>query len=316
MNVTISALSTSKLFEAADFSPVSYESVVNSVAAGYVAGICGVLVGHPMDSLKVFSQTETLKTLPTANKFQGNGTKSMSTVTAPIQRKLNLRTLYAGVGSTLFTVGLVQSVNFGIYDSCRRCLYKLDNVNASERDYLKNDSIFNVTCSALVAGGFISIMTCPLMVIKTKQQVMTWDFYTAVKKTGRFQNFFVGYAPHFLTECVGRGVYFSCYEILKRHFAKVEGQENTTILQKMMAAGISGMVCWAFIFPFDTIRNKLCAKAVYGDAGSPWQMAKFLYQQGNVRSFYRGFQFTVVRAGPVAAAVLPIYDTTREWLNS
>mmetsp|Transcript_17124 Transcript_17124/g.25313 ORF Transcript_17124/g.25313 Transcript_17124/m.25313 type:complete len:325 (+) Transcript_17124:129-1103(+) len=322
MNISTLLFPPSTLFEDDCFTPISYQSFVNSLGAGYVAGVCGVLVGHPMDSLKVFSQTQTLKTLPKTIKLPANGAKSMSALAAPIQRDLKMRTLYSGAGSTLLTVGLVQSVNFGIYDTCRRCLYKLDNPNFSEDDYLNNDSIFNVACSAMVAGSAISLITSPLIVIKTKQQFMTWDFYTAVKKTlrpsvGRYSvlNFFVGYAPHLFSECFGRGVYFASYETLKRQFAKGEGRENATLVQKMMAAGVSGMLCWSLIFPFDAIRNKLCAKAVYTDAGSSWQMAKLMYQQGKLRSFYRGFQFAIVRAGPVAAAVLPIYDTTREFLN-
>jgi hypothetical protein len=34
------------------------------------------------------------------------------------------------------------------------------------------------------------------------------------------------------------------------------------------------------------------------------------------RAFYRGFSISILRAGPVAASVLPVYDLTLEWLSS
>jgi hypothetical protein len=34
------------------------------------------------------------------------------------------------------------------------------------------------------------------------------------------------------------------------------------------------------------------------------------------KAFYRGFWLTVLRAGPVAAAVLPVYDLVLEKLSS
>ena len=33
-------------------------------------------------------------------------------------------------------------------------------------------------------------------------------------------------------------------------------------------------------------------------------------------AFYRGYSIAMVRGGPVAASVLPVYDLTLEWLSS
>ncbi len=42
-------------------------------------------------------------------------------------------------------------------------------------------------------------------------------------------------------------------------------------------------------------------------------MAQAVYRE---RALYRGFSVTVLRAGPVAAMVLPVYDLALEYLSS
>jgi solute carrier family 25 carnitine/acylcarnitine transporter 20/29 len=303
----------------------SYQTITNSVIAGYAAGVCGVAIGHPMDSLKVFLQTEAPgkdvnRMTPSVSKAAPKGVAHMSTFAAPIKaRDLSLRALYAGVSGPLVTVGLVQSANFCMYDSFRRILHRRDHPFASDVDYMQHDSIWNVAISSMAAGSLLSFVTSPLLVLKTKQQVMTWTFSTAMRDTLKRRNrpaalnFYVGFGPHFLSETIGRGVYFASYERLKRDMAGPD--EPATLLQRMMAAGASGVLCWSVIFPLDVLRNRLYAKAIVVDAGSAWEMAKSMYRDGALKPFYRGFGITVLRAGPVSAAVLPVYDTTLEWLN-
>jgi len=315
-------LSSNALDESATF---SYQSIAHSVIAGYAAGVCGVTIGHPMDSLKVFLQTGTpinmTNKAPPVAKSASKGMAHMSTYASPAPpRDISLRTLYAGVGAPLLTVGLIQSANFCIYDSLRRILHKREHPSASDFEYMNHDSIWNVAISSMAAGSILSFFTSPLLIVKTKQQVMTWDIRTAVRHTlqkrGRptINNFFVGFGPHFLSETVGRGVYFASYEMLKRKMAE-EG-ESASLTQRMIAASMSGILCWSVIFPLDVLRNRLYAKAITMDAGSAWEMAQSMYREGQLKPFYRGFGVTVMRAGPVAAAVLPVYDTMLEWLNN
>merc|ERR1719445_1682982 len=49
-------------------STVNARSTLNSVVAGYVAGMSGIVVGHPFDSLKVWLQTNSTG----ANKHLGD----------------------------------------------------------------------------------------------------------------------------------------------------------------------------------------------------------------------------------------------------
>jgi solute carrier family 25 carnitine/acylcarnitine transporter 20/29 len=237
---------------------------------------------------------------------------------AAAARVINLRTLYAGISGPLITVGALQSANFLLYDSIRRTLHRKDHPHAADLDYLNHDSISNVALSALGTRTLMSVLTSPLFVVKTKQQVMTWRVQRTIRDTWRHggRGFFVGFGPHFVNETIGRAVYFGTYEVAKRHLAK-EG-ETASLSDRMIAACSSGIACWAVIFPFDVLRSRVYQRAILldGNTGSAWDLSRSMYvHQGGLKPFYRGFGVTVLRAGPVAAAVLPVYDTTLEWLN-
>jgi solute carrier family 25 carnitine/acylcarnitine transporter 20/29 len=246
-----------------------------------------------------------------------------------------LRALYKGIGGPLVTVGMVQSINFAVYDSCRRTLYNLDHPQQqhdtqSSTSYLHNDSLYNVAASSMVAGSILACFTSPMLIVKTQQQVHGHSFRRAVQEMIRpdkaaplqFRNMFVGFGVHSFLEIIGRTVYFVTYEHLKRSLLQYRQQQDPDLTvvhltDRMASAAVSGILCWAAIFPIDAVRCRLYAERPTIHARlTAVQMARHMYQQaGGWRAFYRGFGVTVLRAGPVAAAVLPVYDLTLETLS-
>jgi len=45
------------------------------------------------------------------------------------------------------------------------------------------------------------------------------------------------------------------------------------------------------------------------------ECARRLHAEGGVRRFYRGFWPTMLRAGPVAGAIMPTFELTLAWLE-
>ena len=329
--------------------PYSSTTILNSIVAGYSAGICGTIVGHPFDSIKVLMQTNNhqsirgVATLKSNNsKKKDRGCRKMSTLTSSVKQNSchtattttntatrfggrSIRALYAGISGPLVTVGATQALMFSVYDTTRRCLYSYTNGKDDNENYFHNDSLTNVFCSAVVAGATMSIATGPMQVIKTKQQIMVWSFQRAVKDTSSLSKLFVGYRLHAFCSGLGRGIYMTTYESTKRYLAKHSEKDGNkiTLGQRAFCAASSGTLCWALIFPADVVRCRIYAqsisksrKEVVNPQGA-WDVAKTIYHQsGNsIRPFYRGFGVTVLRAGPVAAFVLPIYDLTLEYLQ-
>jgi hypothetical protein len=341
-------------------------SALNSAAAGYVAGVTGVVFGHPLDSAKVWLQTNTagknkhfaaahtststtssVATTATvasssSSAFPNAGlkrpapgtvgsTSSMSTLArgalgapTPITHTRVLQTvraLYSGISGPLFTVGIVQSINFATYDALRRVLHRKDHPDAADRDYLQNDSLTNVAIAGFVAGTGLAFVTSPLIMVKTRQQITGNGFRQAFSETlfphGRINisRVFVGFYPHLISETVGRALYYAAYEGCKRatsDYKERNGLGPVTLQERMAAAGAAGISCWAVIFPFDSLRSRL-----YSQEGprrfSTMEMVRVMRTE---KAFYRGFGLTVLRAGPVAAAVLPVYDLVLEKLSN
>ena len=131
------------------------------------------------------------------------------------------------------------------------------------------------------------------------------------------------------------------YELLKRQLAKLKcnneqqslsqfsfesmnnnrvSTANLSIPDRMVCAALSGMICWAFIYPADVIRSKVYAKSLNAQTSLTTldgiNLARTMVREQGFKSLYRGMGVTVLRAGPVAASVLPIYDCVLEWLSS
>lgn len=354
--------------------------------SGYFAGSVGLLVGHPLDSLKVLLQTQ-MDGLPaqrgatpgapppSAAAAEAAAKAAAQTVSAtpppaasrgalatmfppgisPFQR---IRNLYSGIATPLVTVGIVQSLNFAMYDSARRVIYNFEEQlgrhppqkpNAPPRSYLTSDSLLGVSAASAIAGCVISLITSPFSIIKTVQQVQPGvSFGEVIRKTYRpsnpnkrcsVRNFYVGYPAHLYCEGPGRAVYFVTYEYLKRWQTEDElwasvlpesmlklsrepgsapvvyGSRTSldcTLGERMIAAALSGILCWISIFPFDVVRSKVAvhsAQFPYATSTpSTLEMSRELYKKGGIRPFFRGLTLTVLRAGPVAATTLPAYD--------
>ena len=343
---------------------VTYKSARNSAIAGYSAGLVSVVFGHPLDSLKVWAQTSSSGKNKHFMGSTGNGsaapsalastgaqytgvssrqaTRTMSTLASQAISEVTPRTssstiqshkvartvraLYSGASVPLFTVGIIQSINFVTYDGLRRVLHRADVSNGSSGDYLHNDSLWNVAAAGFMTGTSLALITSPLIMIKTSQQVTGNGFREAVRQTlfphGRLNisGCFAGFHPHLASETIGRAVYYSAYEACKRHISASRQEQglssSITVTERMAAAATAGVVCWTAIYPLDVLRNRMYSQ-VGRAAGSPtlstWEMAQAVYRE---RALYRGFSVTVLRAGPVAAMVLPVYDLALDYLSS
>eukprot|EP00980_Cylindrotheca_fusiformis_P027856 scaffold22560_cov135-Cylindrotheca_fusiformis.AAC.67 len=340
-------------------------SVLNSAIAGYGAGSCGVVLGFPLDSVKVWVQTnsagknkhmaESIGTpskghifgkvacpnsisVNSALKLSGSASvgNALSMNTQMTQGKLHfppvylslarmggtLRAVYSGIGPPLVTVGVVQSINFATYDTVRRLLHDQDP-ETSSMDYLRNGSLFNCGIAGFVTGSGLALITSPFLIVKCRQQITGNGFQRSVGDAlcgtnGRLslRRCYVGFTPHYFCEAFGRAAYYTAYEGCKRSISKYKAQqgyeEAVTLMERMISAALAGILCWSVIFPLDTLRSRM-----YCQEGarilSTTEMASHIIKEGVA---YRGFWLTVLRAGPVAAAVLPVYDLLLEKLSS
>ena len=71
---------------------------------------------------------------------------------------------------------------------------------------------------------------------------------------------------------------------------------------------VAGIACWVFIYPTDVIRSRLYSASAADTHMNLWQVLRVMHAEQGWRSFFKGFNVTMLRAGPVAAVILPVYD--------
>jgi solute carrier family 25 (mitochondrial carnitine/acylcarnitine transporter), member 20/29 len=278
------------------FSPLPF-------AAGYMAGAVGVLVGHPLDTLKVRAQA------------------GCSTV--------RTRALYAGFATPLLTMGGIQALNLGLYDNARRRLQALRGAPAHERAPLPV-----VGAAAAAAGVCISVLTCPQHRLKILQQsggggggggsgagkgstVSVWPLCRQLGLRGLFR----GWGLTATCESL-RGVYMVAYVALLRALEPASrgpvaqlghnggGSAPPASLENRVVAGaVAGVVGWACIYPVDSVKTVLMAIPP-GVQAAPTarEVLQRLLREGGTPRLFRGLGVTLLRAGPVSGVLLPTFD--------
>ncbi|XP_033150284.1 mitochondrial basic amino acids transporter isoform X2 [Drosophila busckii] len=119
--------------------------------AGLFGGAAGVLVGHPLDTVKVHLQTDD----PRNPKYKG---------TFHCMRVIllndNVRGLYRGISSPMMGIGLVNAIVFGVYGNIQRIS---DNPN----------SLMTHFFAGATAGVAQGVICAPMELAKTRLQLST-----------------------------------------------------------------------------------------------------------------------------------------------
>jgi Mitochondrial carrier protein len=116
---------------------------VHSALAGTFAGALGIFVGHPFDSLKTRIQV--------GKKL----TKDEIGLTL-------LRNLYRGLLPPLCTAGIMQSINFSLYETARKLIYtpmkhyyQVDVISPTQNPNLHLTAVFIGACCS---GTVVSLL--------------------------------------------------------------------------------------------------------------------------------------------------------------
>ena len=267
-----------------------------SFIAGSIAGAVGTLVGHPLDTLKTFAQTN-----------QG---------TPP-----TFRALFRGMGPPLLTAGFIQSGILGIYENMRRSLW-------AGEPHLTPLYIDGIAGTA--SGVCISCLTSPIMRIKVQQQLDGKPFWQTLEKVAATRTLYSGYSMTLLFES-SRGIYMIAYSVLKQSLSRElqidargrrhDGHQGGSLpLWARTAAGAgANVICWSIMYPVDVVRSVQMSQSTAAsskhDARGALRCARALVRDGGVARLYRGFVATMLRAGPVAGIILPCFELVLPWLE-
>ncbi|KAI4755481.1 hypothetical protein E4T52_12433 [Aureobasidium sp. EXF-3400] len=293
--------------------------------AGYVSGAAGIIIGNPLDIVKVnlqrgdrgpplLSPTTTTPILPSPSTATTTSTKAAK----------SLSTLLRGTAAPILGYGALNALMFITYN---RCMVALSDDPSSPSSLSK-------TFVAGALGGLATfIVSAPTELIKCRAQVSSvetssWAIATQLWKERGLRGLYWGGGVTSLRDSVGYGFYFWSYELSKRMLISektdAEKPEWMTIL---LCGGIAGVVTWASIFPLDVIKTRvqtqgiskspisvhtgeqseLIASQNSGRFGTI-QIARQAYREEGLSVFFRGLGVCSFRAFFVNAAQWAVYE--------
>ena len=117
------------------------------------------------------------------------------------------------------------------------------------------------------------------------------------------------------------GLYFASYDANKEFIASKilpnsDNIDQTSLFQSWiisaLAGGCSGVISWTAIYPLDVIKTRIQTTPLESPPSERQVNVIFLQiiRQHGWASLYRGLGVAVIRAFPVNATILPVYEFT------
>lgn len=239
---------------------------MNDFICGTVGGMFGTILSHPFDTARIMVQTKT-----------------------PIQ----ISNLYKGLLPPLFGIGLEKSLVFGTF-------YTLDKYKLT-RDW----SIFT---KGMIAGFMSTLVVSPVEHIKIQIQTNKYNSLNSYFRSGDlFRNgiggFYRGWKATLFREVPGYGLYFLCYENVKK--------ENDNLFRTFLNGSLSGMFAWAFIYPTDYVKT-----TVQNENTGYKNIIRKIWRENGIKGFYRGANLALLRCIPLHGGVFVGYEIMKELINS
>ncbi|XP_014219430.1 mitochondrial ornithine transporter 1 [Copidosoma floridanum] len=283
--------------------------------SGSLGGMALVLVGQPLDTVKVKMQT-----FPTL--YKGMADCFMKT----LRTDGVMRGLYAGTMPSIVANVAENSVLFAAYGGCQKVVANIMGVPKVE----ELNSIGNAF-AGFFAAFFSSLTLCPTELIKCRQQAMRevesqkkgqgekvkfigpWTLTKQILQEQGIPGLFRGLSSTIAREMPGYFCFFGSYE-LTRELLAIPGQSRDDIgwLRTMIAGAVGGSVLWLVIFPADVVKSRIQVQSLKAPA---LQVMKEIARTEGVSALYNGLKPTMIRTIPATATLFVTYEYTKKLLH-
>ncbi|KAI8873919.1 mitochondrial carrier protein [Ramicandelaber brevisporus] len=275
---------------------------VDDFIAGYVSGAVGIIVGQPLDVIKVRMQVASaanataLSMLRDMYKTEGAGSA------------------FRGIASPIVGLAALNALLFASYGSILR---GLESIRPPTSSGSRLSDVFLAGCGA---GAICFLVDTPIEVVKCVAQVQRHS----AQKFGSTSTYAVakhlinkhgprvlyrGGAPTAVRDAFGYGVYFWAYEVSKSALGITSADKATDKAgQYLLAGGMAGVASWASVFPVDVVKSRIQVNMDKKFEGG-WmkEMARISRREGT-RALWRGIWPALLRAWPVNAVTFFTYE--------
>ncbi|KAK9446933.1 mitochondrial carrier domain-containing protein [Limtongia smithiae] len=268
---------------------------VTNFIAGYVSGAVGIIIGNPLDIVKVKLQnanrgrvglpgTDRLSISasfnpldivapPDADAARASAAarsealararaEALAEVLAPPKPKVQwysikrAEALLTGAAAPILGYGALNALLFASYSISTRALEKYSPIGVSEAG--------KTFAAGTLAGLSTFVVSCPTELVKCRAQVSqggstqmsSWTVAKDIYRHDGLPGFFKGGVVTAVRDGFGYGVYFWSYNWAK----KLKNPDDQTAFQHamhlLMCGGFAGCMTWLSIFPLDVIKTR------------------------------------------------------------
>ncbi|KAJ5707739.1 hypothetical protein N7488_007540 [Penicillium malachiteum] len=286
--------------------------------AGYLSGALGIIIGNPLDVVKVRLQA-------------GN---TIYTPPSHLTRLEKASSLVRGAAAPILGYGALNAILFVAYN---RSLTTLDH-SIVDPTNPRETSLYKIWLAG-AAGGLASwTISAPTEFIKCRAQldsrpeVSSWSVAKDIYRSRGWRGLYYGGGVTSARDAIGYGFYFWSYELCKRLMTTENETPHQEALKILLCGGIAGIVTWSSVFPLDMIKTRLQAQTIHEindthkrvgphaesqpllqSSRQPLntlQIARESYRTEGLKAFYRGLGVCSIRAFIVNAVQWAAY----EWL--
>ncbi|KDR84904.1 hypothetical protein GALMADRAFT_233364 [Galerina marginata CBS 339.88] len=297
--------------------------------AGMGSGLTKVAVGHGFDTVKTRMQCSPIGT------YRG----AFDVLTKVIKNE-GILALYKGATPPAVGWAAIDSVLLGSLHNYRLFLLRngMTEMSSSELPRL---SLFAHGMAGLFAGWTSAFVATPVELLKVKLQLQSQKSVSDRQFKGpidcarqiiRVQGV-TGLWTGFTGSLAFRSNFFwmfLSFEAFMRGFSRLEGTpyEISTGSANFLSGGLGSFVYWAMAIPFDNIKNRMMAYPhprpyPHPSATAPAMtrqsllfVARRIYTCDGVTGFFRGLGPTFLRAFPVNASAIFVYEGTMRVLGA
>ncbi|KAL6064494.1 Carnitine/acyl carnitine carrier [Balamuthia mandrillaris] len=319
---------------------------------GSLSGMAGIIVGHPLDTIKVLLQTQTSSGASAALPAR---TSALQCFLHTVRSQGPLG-LFKGLTPPLTGVSITNATAFSGYGAMRRVVMGREALPAEM-------TLPQVMLAGAGTGILSGLVTAPIDVVKTQLQVQALSSSPSssassagnaasleasrggsvhyagpidcIRRVG-LRGMFIGLSATWIRDIVGFGIYFSCYELVRRALLEKDFsalQHNDTFAlkklslpQQLLAGSVVGLCSGVITQPLDVIKSRIQGQVLHfssSSSSSLWlfrpppertmykgflDCARQSNKEGARQVYLKGFGPALGRAIPVTATILLVYE--------
>ncbi|CAB1427263.1 unnamed protein product [Pleuronectes platessa] len=266
--------------------------------AGSISGALGLALGHPLDTVKVRLQAQSMY-------------KGILHCVAKTYSNEGLHGFFKGMAFPVLTTGIINSIVFGSYSNA------LDYLTQSQRcDRSKPASTAHVFTAGCFSGLMQVFVCAPVDLVKVRLQGQTSAHryrgpihcVSVILKEEGPRGLFRGGLALALRDVPCYGLYFLPYEVTRMALTG-SGKESDTFAI-LMAGGTAGVVTWIFATPMDVVKARLQMSGAGGRVYSGvLHCLRVSVREEGARVLFKGLLLNSLRAFPVNAVTFLSYES-------